>query len=119
MLEYVIYLVIFLNGVVFILWKDVFKVDQVVEVMKIIVKDLLEMEVIEEIVFELCGGVYWDYEGVVVVISEVLVCYLEEMKGWSGDQLKQDWYEKFCKIGFVMFEFLMLLVLVEVLEEFV
>jgi len=62
------------------------------------------MEVIEEIVPEPRGGAHRDYEGAAAAISEALVRHLEEMKDWSGDQLKQDRYEKFRKIGSVTFE---------------
>ncbi|MNP61876.1 Acetyl-coenzyme A carboxylase carboxyl transferase subunit alpha [compost metagenome] len=104
MLEHAIYSAISPNGAASILWKDASKADQAAEAMKITAKDLLEMEVIEEIVPEPRGGAHRDYEGAAAAISEALVRHLEEMKGWSGDQLKQDRYEKFRKIGSVTFE---------------
>lgn len=58
MLENFIYFVIILEGVVVIFWKDVGKVKEVVEVMKIIVVDLKELGVIDEIILEVRGGVY-------------------------------------------------------------
>ncbi|MDR6715927.1 acetyl-CoA carboxylase carboxyltransferase subunit alpha [Paenibacillus sp. 2003] len=104
MLEHAIYSAISPNGAASILWKDASKADQAAEAMKITAKDLLEMEVIEEIVPEPRGGAHRDYEASAAFISEALVRHLDDMKGWSGDQLKQDRYEKFRKIGSVTFE---------------
>ena len=52
MLEHAIYSAISPNGAASILWKDASKADQAAEAMKITAKDLLEMEVIEEIIPE-------------------------------------------------------------------
>nr|WP_145403001.1 acetyl-CoA carboxylase carboxyltransferase subunit alpha [Paenibacillus xylanexedens] len=104
MLEHAIYSAISPNGAASILWKDASKADQAAEAMKITAKDLLEMEVIEEIIPEPRGGAHRDYEETAAAISEALVRHLQEMKGWSAEQLKQDRYEKFRKIGSVTFE---------------
>lgn len=57
MLEYLIYLVILFEGCVLILWKDVEKMCEVVNVLCLIVQDLKKLDVIDCIIFELMGGV--------------------------------------------------------------
>lgn len=60
MFENLMYFVIFFEGVVFILWKDFSFVKKVVEIMKIIVFDLLELGIIDDMIKEVKGGVYYD-----------------------------------------------------------
>lgn len=60
MLENFIYFVIFLEGVVVFLWKDFSFVKKVVEIMKIIVLDLKELGIIDYMIKEVKGGVYYD-----------------------------------------------------------
>ncbi|ANS73743.1 acetyl-CoA carboxyl transferase [Paenibacillus yonginensis] len=99
MLENAIYSVISPNGAASILWKDASRADQAAEAMKITAKDLLEMEVIEEIVPEPRGGAHRSYEETATVIKEALVRHLEELSALNGDELLSDRYAKFRKIG--------------------
>lgn len=62
MFENLMYLVIFSEGVVVIFWKDFFFVKKVVEMMKIIVSDLKELGIVDEMILEVKGGVYWDID---------------------------------------------------------
>ncbi|AZK48101.1 acetyl-CoA carboxylase carboxyltransferase subunit alpha [Paenibacillus lentus] len=99
MLENAIYSVISPNGAASILWKDASKADQAAEAMKITAQDLLAMEVIEEIVPEPRGGAHRDYEFTAEKIKSVLVRQLEELSGLNPDELLEDRYLKFRKIG--------------------
>lgn len=99
MLENAIYSVISPNGAASILWKDASKADQAAEAMRITAQDLLEMEVIEEIVPEPKGGAHRDYEESAKAIKECLVRHLEELSLLSSDDLVEDRYQKFRKIG--------------------
>lgn len=99
MLENAIYSVISPNGAASILWKDASKADQAAEAMKITAQDLLEMEVIEEIVPEPRGGAHRDYETTASAIKDGLLRHLEELSGMSPDELVEDRYRKFRKIG--------------------
>lgn len=99
MLENAIYSAISPNGAASILWKDASKADQAAEAMKITADDLLEMEVIEEIVPEPKGGAHKDYEQTAQSIKEAVVRHLEELKSKSADELREERYQKFRKIG--------------------
>lgn len=99
MLENAIYSVISPNGAASILWKDATKADQAAEAMKITAKDLLEMEVIEEIVPEPKGGAHRDYEAVAANIKERLLRHLDELSAMHPDELVEDRYRKFRRIG--------------------
>ncbi|MFH0071138.1 acetyl-CoA carboxylase carboxyltransferase subunit alpha, partial [Peribacillus sp. NPDC056705] len=79
MLEHAIYSVISPNGAASILWKDASKADQAAEAMKITSKDLLEMEVIEEIIPEPKGGAHRSYEETAASIQAALVRHLTEL----------------------------------------
>lgn len=99
MLENAIYSVISPNGAASILWKDASKADQAAEAMKITAQDLLEMGVIEEIVPEPRGGAHRDYESTAASIKEALLRHLEELSDLNSDELVEDRYRKFRKIG--------------------
>ncbi|MGG4555080.1 acetyl-CoA carboxylase carboxyltransferase subunit alpha [Paenibacillus humicus] len=99
MLENAIYSVISPNGAASILWKDASKADQAAEAMKITAQDLLSMEVIEEIVPEPRGGAHRDYESTAESIKNALVRQLEELSVLNADELLEDRYRKFRKIG--------------------
>lgn len=99
MMENAIYSVISPNGAASILWKDASKADQAAEAMKITAQDLLEMEVIEEIIPEPRGGAGRDYEATAEAIKSGLLRHLEELSVMNPDELVEDRYLKFRKIG--------------------
>lgn len=99
MLEHAIYSVISPNGAASILWKDASKADQAADAMKITAKDLLEMEVIEEIVPEPKGGAHRNYEETAEAIKQSIEHHLQELAAMNSDELRNDRYEKFRKIG--------------------
>ncbi|GAB6926642.1 acetyl-CoA carboxylase carboxyl transferase subunit alpha [Paenibacillus sp. JCM 10914] len=99
MLEHAIYSVISPNGAASILWKDASKADQAAEAMKITSKDLLAMEVIEEIIPEPKGGAHRSYEETAANIQAALVRHLTELSVMDSCELKEDRYRKFRKIG--------------------
>lgn len=99
MLENAIYSAISPNGAASILWKDASKADQAADAMKITAKDLLDMEVIEEIIPEPRGGAHRSYEETAAAIKAGLERHLEELSGLNKDELFNDRYAKFRKIG--------------------
>ncbi|CAM2969213.1 acetyl-CoA carboxylase carboxyltransferase subunit alpha [Paenibacillus sediminis] len=104
MLEHAIYSAISPNGAASILWKDASKADQAAEAMKITAKDLLEMEVIEEIVPEPLGGAHRNYEKTAEAIKESIIRHLSDLSSMGADELRVDRYMKFRKIGKYTFE---------------
>lgn len=99
MLENAIYSVISPNGAASILWKDASKADQAAEAMKITAQDLLEFEVIEDIVAEPQGGAHRDLEFTADQLKEKLWYHLQQLLEMTSEQLIEDRYNKFRKIG--------------------
>ncbi|MET3210221.1 UNVERIFIED_CONTAM: acetyl-CoA carboxylase carboxyl transferase subunit alpha [Paenibacillus sp. PvR008] len=99
MLEHAIYSAISPNGAASILWKDASKADQAAEAMKITANDLLRMEVIEDIVPEPKGGAHRNYEVTAAAIKESLARHLADLLNMNCDELREDRYQKFRKIG--------------------
>ncbi|WP_028611890.1 acetyl-CoA carboxylase carboxyltransferase subunit alpha [Paenibacillus harenae] len=99
MLENAIYSAISPNGAASILWKDASRADQAAEAMKITAKDLLELGVIEDIIAEPHGGAHKDLEFQADQIKEKLWKHLQELLPLSAEQLIEDRYRKFRKVG--------------------
>ncbi|AET59981.1 acetyl-CoA carboxylase carboxyltransferase subunit alpha [Paenibacillus terrae] len=99
MLEHAIYSAISPNGAASILWKDASKADQAAEAMKITADDLLRMKVIEDIVPEPKGGAHRNYEVTAAAIKESLERHLADLLHMNCDELREDRYQKFRKIG--------------------
>lgn len=99
MLEHAIYSVISPNGAASILWKDAGRADQAAEAMRITAPDLLDMEVVEEVVAEPKGGAHRDYEQTAANIKEALIRHLGDLLPMTAEELKEDRYLKFRKIG--------------------
>ncbi|CAM3316694.1 acetyl-CoA carboxylase carboxyltransferase subunit alpha [Paenibacillus lupini] len=99
MLENAIYSAISPNGAASILWKDATKADIAAEAMKITAKDLLEFEVIEDIVEEPQGGAHRDLAFTAERLKEKLWKHLAELLPMTAEQLIEDRYHKFRKIG--------------------
>ncbi|MBD3917693.1 acetyl-CoA carboxylase carboxyltransferase subunit alpha [Paenibacillus sp. PR3] len=99
MLENAIYSAISPNGAASILWKDASRADEAAEAMKITAKDLLAFQIIEEIIPEPQGGAHRDLAEQAQSIQEALVRHLKELTAMSAEQLIEDRYNKFRKIG--------------------
>ncbi|WP_168122790.1 acetyl-CoA carboxylase carboxyltransferase subunit alpha [Paenibacillus sp. HB172176] len=100
MLENAIYSAISPNGAASILWKDASRADQAAEAMKITAEDLLAFGVIEGIIEEPQGGAHRDLETQSANIKTALWQHLQELLALSSEELIQDRYEKFRKIGY-------------------
>lgn len=99
MLENAIYSAISPNGAASILWKDASRADEAAEAMKITAKDLLELEIIEDIVPEPQGGAHRNLQEQAASISESIAKHLDELMIMSPEELIEDRYLKFRKIG--------------------
>lgn len=99
MLENAIYSAISPNGAASILWKDASKADEAAEAMKITAKDLLAFEIIEDIIPEPQGGAHRDKAMQAEAIKEALWRHLQELLPMTPDQLREDRYQKFRKVG--------------------
>ncbi|TLS51041.1 acetyl-CoA carboxylase carboxyltransferase subunit alpha [Paenibacillus antri] len=99
MLENAIYSVSSPNAAASILWKDASKADQAAEAMRITAKDMLELEIVETVVPEPKGGAHRDVAEQAASIKEAVWTHLQELMKMTPEQLREDRYHKFRKIG--------------------
>ncbi len=99
MLEYSVYSVISPEGCAAILWRDAKKSLEAAENMKITSKDLLRLGVIEGIIKEPLGGAHNDHKTAAANIKVTLKKYLSELIKLSADDILNNRYEKFRKMG--------------------
>lgn len=99
MLENAIYSVLSPEGFSTILWKDSSRAKEAAEMMKITAKDLYELKIIDDIIMEPEGGAHNDKESVAKKIKQKLVIALQELSKMTEEELTNERYEKFRKIG--------------------
>jgi acetyl-CoA carboxylase carboxyl transferase subunit alpha len=99
MLEHSYYTVISPEGCASILWRSAEMASTAAESLKITPNDLLNMGVIDGIIKEPLGGAHYDYEYTVSSMTATIIKALDEMSGMSGNDLKDDRYSKFRRMG--------------------
>ncbi|MBE6838481.1 MAG: acetyl-CoA carboxylase carboxyltransferase subunit alpha [Ruminococcus sp.] len=99
MLENALYSVISPRGFASILWKDATKEKEACEIMKITAEDLMELGICEHIIEEPLGGAHGDAGQTAENIEEYLVKVIEEKSKLDIDELLNQRYTKFRKIG--------------------
>ncbi len=101
MLENAIYSVISPESCSAILWKDQEHAKEAAENLKLTSSDLLKFGIIDEIVKEPEGGAHKDHDKAANLLDEVLEKHLKELQNMSADELIEDRYRKFRKMGVV------------------
>jgi acetyl-CoA carboxylase carboxyl transferase subunit alpha len=99
MLENSVYSVISPEGCASITWRDSSKAEAAAEALKITARDLLDLELIDEIVPEPEGGAHTDHDATAALLDAALTRSLEEVSKLSPQQLIDRRYEKFRKMG--------------------
>ena len=99
MLENAIYSVISPEGCATILWRDPKKMLDAAKAMKLSAKDLLELEIIDEIIPEPSGGAHRDKDLILENVRNTLNKNLENFKQMSPDVIFDGRINKFLKIG--------------------
>lgn len=99
MLEHSTYSVISPEGAASILWKDASLSKEAAEAMRITAPYLKEMGIIDVIIPEILGGAHRDPKTQSANISEVLSRSLDELCALSADEIVENRYEKFRRIG--------------------
>ena len=99
MLENSTYSVISPEGAASILWKDALLSKKAAESMRITAQDLKEFDVIEEIIPEPKGGAHRDVELQAKNIDKVLNKSIEDLSKLSVEELLENRWQKFKKIG--------------------
>lgn len=98
-LEHAYYTVISPEGCASILWRDASKASDAADALKITGPDLLKYNIIDGIVKEPLGGAHYDYEAMGEELKSEIVKSLNEYKKMSAQQLKDDRYNKFRRMG--------------------
>jgi acetyl-CoA carboxylase carboxyl transferase subunit alpha len=101
MLENAIYSVISPEGCSAILWKDQQHVEAAANALRITAHDLLALGVIDEIVPEPAGGAHSNHDLAAQLLDARLHPALEALMGKSADELREQRYQKFRRMGAV------------------
>ena len=99
MLENAIYSVISPEGCATILWRDPKKTLDAAKAMKLSSKDLLDLEVIDEIISEPVGGAHRDRNLILDNVSKSIESNLNEFLNMSGDEVLNHRKNKFLTMG--------------------
>ena len=99
MLENAIYSVISPEGCATILWRDPKKMLDAAKAMKLSAKDLLKLEVIDEIIPEPLGGAHRNRDLMLQNLRNSIFKNLEYFKDLSADEIMNERKNKFLKIG--------------------
>ena len=99
MLEHAYYTVISPEGCASILWRDAAKAAQAAEALKITANDLLKFDIIDGVVKEPMGGAHYDPQMTADNLKKLLLENLDEMEKMSAQELKDDRYSKFRRMG--------------------
>jgi acetyl-CoA carboxylase carboxyl transferase subunit alpha len=99
MLENSVYSVISPEGCASIMWRDSSKAEIAAEALKITAPDLIELKLVDEIVPEPEGGAHFDPEGAARMLEPFLVRSLDDLSALSPQQLLDQRYEKFRRMG--------------------
>ena len=99
MLENAIYSVISPEGCATILWRDPKKMLDAAKAMKLSAKDLLKLEVIDEIIYEPIGGAHRDKDLMLNNVKDSISNNLRSFEEISGEEILNLRKNKFLKIG--------------------
>ncbi len=99
MLENAIYSVISPEGCASILWRDPKKMLDAAKAMKLSAKDLLELEIIDEIIIEPVGGAHRDKNLILQNVRNSITNNLDFFKNMTTDEIFNNRKNKFLKIG--------------------
>jgi len=99
MLENAIYSVISPEGCATILWRDPKKMLDAAKAMKLSAKDLLELEIIDEIIPEPIGGAHRDKDLILKNVRESIIRNLDRFKNMTEEEIFNERKNKYLKIG--------------------
>ena len=99
MLENAIYSVISPEGCATILWRDPKKMLDAAKAMKLSAKDLLDLEIIDEIVPEPAGGAHRDKEKILKNVRNSILKNLDNFNNMSRDEIFDNRKNKYLRIG--------------------
>ncbi|MDU7337086.1 MAG: acetyl-CoA carboxylase carboxyltransferase subunit alpha [Clostridium sp.] len=99
MLENAVYSVLSPEGFASILWKDSTRSAEASGMMKLTAQDLLQFGVADEIIAEPLGGAHRNHNAIYSALDEAILRNLKELLPLSDEDLANQRYDKFRKIG--------------------
>ncbi|MBP7147992.1 MAG: acetyl-CoA carboxylase carboxyltransferase subunit alpha [Acidobacteria bacterium] len=99
MLEFAIYSVISPEGCASILWRDAARAPEMAQALRLTAHDLKELDVIDDIIPEPPGAAHSDAQGAIDAVGGVLQRQLDELSRLGPDELVDDRYQRFRRIG--------------------
>ena len=99
MLENAIYSVISPEGCATILWRDPKKMLDAAKAMKLSAKDLLKLEIIDEVILEPVGGAHRDRNLILDNVRNAISKNLEEFSNMTAEEIINNRKNKFLRIG--------------------
>ena len=99
LLEHAYYTVISPQGCASILWRDASRAGDAAEALKITAPDLMKFNIIDGAIKEPVGGAHKDYDFVCNEMKKTIKESLEELSKLSVEELKNNRYNKFRKMG--------------------
>jgi acetyl-CoA carboxylase carboxyl transferase subunit alpha len=99
MLENSYYSVISPEGCAAILWKHRKHAPEAAEALKLTAKDMLDLGLVDGVIAEPMGGAHQDQGLAILNLREAIIRQLDELVGQPVEQLLEDRYQKFRKVG--------------------
>ncbi len=99
MLEFAVYSVISPEGCAAILWRDASKSRDAARAMRMTAKDLLDLDIIDEVIPEVIGGAHVDPEAQAAIVGDTIERQLREMDGVPPARLVAERQERFRRMG--------------------
>ncbi len=99
MQQMAIYSVISPEGASAILWGDAAKAQELTPYLKLTARELMELEVIDEVVPEPAGGAHTDIDEAARMVKESILIHLGELSRLSPKKLLRHRYQKFKNMG--------------------
>jgi len=99
MLENAVYSVISPESCAAIIYRDAAKAEQAAAALRLTAQDLLRLKLIDGIIPEPGSGAHEDPDEAAKLLKSELVVSLESLSAVSANQLVQDRYHKFRKMG--------------------
>ena len=99
MLENAVYSVISPESCAAIVWRDSARAEQAAAALRLTAEDLLKLGLVDGIIAEPAAGAHEDYDQAASLLKERVVRALADFAGWSHNQVVEQRYQKFRRMG--------------------
>ena len=99
MLENAVYSVISPESCAAIVWRDSARAEQAAAALRLTAEDLLKLGLVDGIIAEPAAGAHEDYDQAASLLKERVVHALGDFAGWSHNQVVEQRYQKFRRMG--------------------